>query len=135
MTKVKVLQAQFVSSIDATVSEFAKNYAFYTLEDSLEVGDLVLANTVNGTKLVIVSALEDSMTEQEKSYATNYVVSKAIDTSSYRDERQKKVDKAKLEKQINARVKQVKAMQQVEELAAKDATLKELLEAYKLVSE
>lgn len=112
-------------SIRIENSTYAKLYDFMTDFDDIKVGDMVVAETVNGLVVGTVKLIANG----KSSNATKWIVDK-VDVAAHNARREKEKKLADLKKQMDKRRKQVEEMDVYAHLATIDPQMKELLDQF-----
>lgn len=121
---MKIIAVKFQSENFGTGDFDSKDYHYYTIDESIEVGDMVVVETKFGYKLAEVSDI-DVISSKAKSY----VVQK-IDTSAFEAEKKRIEKLAEIEKQMEERYAKAAKLDKYKEAAKSDEKLAELLDQY-----
>lgn len=121
---MKILAVKFQSEKFGNGDFDSKDYHYYTIDESIEVGDLVVVETRFGYKIAKVSEIDVI-----SSKASSYVVQK-IDTSAFEAEKKRIEKLAEIEKQMEERYAKAAKLDKYKEAAKSDSELAELLDQY-----
>lgn len=121
---MKTIAVKFQSEKFGNGDFDSKDYHYHTIDDSIEVDDLVVVETRFGYKIAKVSEVDVI-----SSKANAYVVQK-IDTSAFLAEKKRLEKLAEIEKQMEERYAQAAKLDKYKEAAKSDAELADLLDQY-----
>lgn len=121
---MKILAVKFQSEKFGNGDFDSKDYHYYTIDESIEVDDLVVVETRFGYKIAKVSEIDVI-----SSKASSYVVQK-IDTSAFEAEKKRIEKLEEIEKQMEERYAKAAKLDKYKEAAKSDSELAELLDQY-----
>lgn len=105
------------------VQEWRK-YDYFTLDEDLKEGNLVVVETRNGYK---VASFVEYTASSDK--ATSYIIT-SVDLESVKKHRERKKEKEELLHAIKKREEELTQEKRLRELAEEDETMKELVDKY-----
>lgn len=121
---MKIIAVKFQSEKYGNGDFDSKDYHYYTIDESIEVEDLVAVETRFGYKIAKVSEIDVI-----SSKANSYVVQK-IDTSAFLAEKKRLEKLEEIEKQMEERYAKAAKLDKYKEAAKSDSELAELLDQY-----
>lgn len=121
---MKTIAVKFQSEKFGNGDFDSKDYHYYTIDEAIEVDDLVVVETRYGYKIAKVSEIDVI-----SSKANSYVVQK-IDTSAFLAEKKRIEKLEELEKKMEERYAQASKLDRYKEAAKSDTELADLLDQY-----